>query len=137
MNKWELFSHGADIGIRGVGDTLEQAFEMAGFALTNAVIDPERIHTNKVVTLVCEQQNVDFLFYEWINHVITEMDTKQMLFNRFKIAIHQQKLTATLQGDEIKNIHRNISIEFKRANLAELMVRQKNGNWIAQCVVDI
>ncbi len=40
---WEHFSHEADLGVRGYGKTLEQAFEQAATALTAAITDPEAV----------------------------------------------------------------------------------------------
>jgi len=34
---WEHFAHGADIGVRGSGTTLGEAFEQAALALTAVV----------------------------------------------------------------------------------------------------
>jgi protein archease len=39
--RWEHFSHEADMGIRGFGATKEKAFEQAALALTGVVTDPE------------------------------------------------------------------------------------------------
>jgi SHS2 domain-containing protein len=37
---WEHFAHEADMGIRGIAPTLEQAFEQAALAMTAVVTDP-------------------------------------------------------------------------------------------------
>ena len=39
-NHWEHFPHEADIGVRGVGNTRERAFEQAALGLTAVVVDP-------------------------------------------------------------------------------------------------
>ena len=41
--RWEHFSHGSDIGVRGFGHPLEEAFEQAALALTAIVADISRI----------------------------------------------------------------------------------------------
>ncbi|HKJ23114.1 MAG TPA: archease, partial [Gammaproteobacteria bacterium] len=38
---WEHFPHDADVGIRGTGDTPEEAFAQAAVAMTAVVTDPE------------------------------------------------------------------------------------------------
>ena len=38
---WELFPHSADIGIRGFGRTLPEAFEQAALALTGVVTEEQ------------------------------------------------------------------------------------------------
>ena len=39
MASWEHFSHGSDIGVRGIGNSGKDAFEQAAIALTAAVAD--------------------------------------------------------------------------------------------------
>jgi len=39
MARWEHFSHGSDIGVRGFGESIEEAFEQAAVALTAVVAD--------------------------------------------------------------------------------------------------
>ena len=38
---WRHFSHAADIGVHGSGDSPEQTFEEAGVAMTAVITDPE------------------------------------------------------------------------------------------------
>ena len=48
-NGWEHFSHGSDIGVRGIGNTLEEAFEQAAVALTAVVADVCSVHEKEIV----------------------------------------------------------------------------------------
>ena len=38
---WEQFPHDADVGLRGLGPSIEVAFEQAALALTGIVTDAE------------------------------------------------------------------------------------------------
>ena len=40
-SSWETFAHGSDIGVRGYGETVEEAFEAVAVALTAVVTDPD------------------------------------------------------------------------------------------------
>ena len=44
---WEHFEHEADMGIRGVGQTKEQAFEQAAMALTAVITEPDKRRTER------------------------------------------------------------------------------------------
>lgn len=139
---WELFSHDADIGIRGIGDSLNQAFEMAAVALTAVVADPARIPASLVFSVDLKEENNEFLFFEWINYLIYTMDTEKVLFSQFSVAIADtdHRLIAQVHGEKIekmKSAHADFSVEIKGATFTELKVIQKNLQWIAQCVVDI
>lgn len=137
MSRWEFFSHDADIGIRGIGETPAHAFEMAAKALTAVVVDPEKIASQKTVAIELEEMDLDFLFFEWINHLINEMNTQKMLFRSFDVTICDQKLIATASGDELKNIWADLSVKIKSATFTELKVTHHNGKWTAQCIVNI
>ena len=52
---WELFSHPADIGIRGLGPTREEAFAQAAMALTAVITDPEKVEPREAVEIVCRE----------------------------------------------------------------------------------
>jgi SHS2 domain-containing protein len=46
---WEHFHHQADIGIRGIGDLPEQAFEDDATALMAVICLPEKVNTKQTV----------------------------------------------------------------------------------------
>ena len=50
----ELFAHGADIGVRGIGPSRAAAFEQAALALTMAVTDPATVAPQQAVEVTCE-----------------------------------------------------------------------------------
>lgn len=51
---WEHFSHAADMGLRGYGDSKAQAFEQMALALTATVTEPERVAPLQSVDIVCQ-----------------------------------------------------------------------------------
>jgi len=69
---WEDFPHGADVGVRGWGATLEQAFEQAALALTGVLTDAG-IENQTSVEVECDAPDVAVLLVEWLNAIIYEM----------------------------------------------------------------
>ena len=135
---WEHFQHGADIGVRGVGDTLSQAFEQAALALTSVVTDAENIATSHSVHVECDAPDLELLLVDWLNAVIYEMATRRMLFARYDVKIDGTRLLATAWGDEVDIDRHRPVVEVKGATYTELRVcQQADGRWLAQCVVDV
>lgn len=97
--EWELFSHKADMGIRGIGPTFDKAFEQAGLALTGVMIDPAQVHEIKHIKVTCRAPNRDALFYDWINELIFQMSTLNMIFSRYKVTILNEKNEFSLVGE--------------------------------------
>jgi len=137
MNKWEQFPHSADIGIRGLGESKEIAFVMAAKALTSVVSDLELINPEIKIEIKCEEPEDEYLFYDWLNGIIYEMDTKRMLFSEFEVIISENKLKGILKGEKLDQNKHHPRVEIKGATLTELKVKENNGQWIAQCVVDV
>ena len=135
---WEHFPHPADMGIRGVGPSLEVAFEQAALAMTAVTIDPSVISPCQAVEIHCEEQDVELLFLAWLNALLFEMDTRRIVFGRFEVHIKAGHLTATAWGEGIDLHRQELLVEVKAATYAELEVRQQDdGLWLAQCIVDV
>ena len=78
---WEHFEHQADMGVRGFGNTPAEAFEQAALAMSAIITDLPLIEPRKEVTIVCEEPDQELLFADWLNALIFEMSTRNMLFS--------------------------------------------------------
>ena len=135
---WETFSHAADVGVRGSGATIAEAFAGAAMALTSAICDPARIAASEAVAIVCEAPDAELLLVDWLNSLIYEMAMRRMLFSRFDVNIENQHLRATAWGEPVDVARHRPAAEVKGASFCELAVRQtSDGQWLAQCIVDV
>ena len=135
---WEHFPHGADIGVRGIGATRNQAFEQAALALTAVIADPAGVAGNTVVEIRCEAPDHELLFADWLNALIFEMATRNMLFGRFAVALHDHALEAKAWGEPLDRVRHRPAVEVKAATYTALSVTEReDGMWVAQCVVDV
>jgi len=137
-SEWEHYSHTADMGIRGFGTTKEQAFAQAALAMIAVSVDLDTIGREQQIEISCEADDEELLFIVWLNSIIYEMATRKMLFSEFEVAISGKKLTAKALGEKlVLDRHRPV-LEIKAATYSDLKVYQdKDGTWIAQCIVDI
>ena len=134
---WEHFPHDADIGVRGWGLTVAEAFEQAALALT-AVMTHERVEPEVAVDVKCDAPDLELLFVEWLNAIIYQMATRKMLFGRFAVRIDGERLTGTLWGEPIDVERHAPACEPKGATYTALRVAENlDGTWSAGCVVDV
>jgi SHS2 domain-containing protein len=137
-DRWEHFPHGADIGVRGIGLTLERAFEQAALALSAIVLDPGSLNPLDTVDIACEASDRELLLVDWLNALVYEMATRRMLFGRFDVRIEGHRLEALAWGQAIDVDEQELAVEPKGATYTALSVRQgADGSWIAECVVDV
>ena len=136
--EWQTFAHEADVGVRGSGSVLADAFAGAATAMTSVICDPRRIADRQAVTVECAAPDVELLLVDWLNALIYEMATRRMLFSRFAVDIDGHRLTATAWGEPVDITRHRPAAEVKGASYCELAVgRQADGRWLAQCVVDV
>lgn len=135
---WEHFPHGSDIGVRGFGQSVEEAFEQAATALTAVVADVSAVGQSQAVEVHCGASDLELLFMSWLNAVIYEMAVRDMLFSKFRVVILGCSLTGTLFGEKVDPERHHVAVETKGATVTTLKVeREENGQWLAQCVVDV
>ena len=134
---WEHFEHEADVGVRGIGNTLAESFEQAALAMSAIITDLSLINADQAVHISCEGQDRELLLVDWLNALIFEMATRKMLFGHFEVNIENDRLTGIAWGEPIDIERHQPGVEIKGATFTELKVYQAQGNWIAQCVLDV
>ena len=134
---WEHFPHDADIGVRGFGNSINEAFENAALAMTAVITDPTTITHSEMVEIACEAPNVDLLFVDWLNELVYEMATRNMLFGKYQVSVSHNSLLGQAWGEKIDILKHEPIVEVKGATYTSLSVNHNDGTWVAQCVVDV
>ena len=138
MAPYETFEHDADVGVRGRGATLAEAFANAGLALTAVVSDPAIVRETLSLELACEADGDEPLLFDWLNALVFEMATRRLLFARFELAIDGGRLRARAFGEPVDVARHAPAVEVKGATWTGLRVaRDEDGGWLAECVVDV
>ena len=126
------------MGIRGFGATREEAFTEAALAMVGISIDPETIKCEQQVEINCGDDDDELLFVAWLNGLLYEMATRKMLFGKFEVRVNGKRLTGRAWGEKLDLGRHKPVLEIKGATYSDLKVRQdKDGTWIALCIVDI
>jgi SHS2 domain-containing protein len=133
----ETFPHDADVGVRGRGATVADAFAEAALALTSVVTDPATVRPSIAIDVRCRAPDRELLLFEWLNALVYEMATRRMLFARFEVAIEADELCARAFGEPVDRGRHCPAVEVKGATCTELRVRKEPDGWLAQCVVDV
>lgn len=136
--RWEHFAHDADIGVRGIGPSKQEAFEQAALALTAVITDPQSLETQRQVEIRCEAPDDELLLVDWLNALVYEMATQKLLFGRFEVHLNNRQLEAKAWGEAVDVLRHEPAVEVKGATFTCLRVAEESsGNWVAQCVVDV
>jgi SHS2 domain-containing protein len=137
VKRWEHFEHGADIGVRGYGASVAEAFEQAALALTAAITDLSAVRPAERVEVHCEAPDNELLLAEWLNALVYEMATRRMLFSRFAVRLESDGLSGEAWGETVDAARHHPAVEVKGATYTQLRVAQEGAGWVAQTVVDV
>lgn len=134
---WQHFEHEADIGVRGIADSLDLAFVQVALAMTAVIADVDTIKADEMVAVECHGRDSELLLVDWLNALIYEMAVRKMLFSRFEVKIGNGVLIGKAWGEQVDVVKHRPAVEIKGATYTELRVVQENNQWLVQCVIDV
>ena len=138
---FELFEHKADIGIRGIGKSLEEAFAECAKAMFSVMAELEKVEAKEEVEVKAEATDREQLLVEFLNQLLYLKDVKETLFSQFNLYITNVgglwKLKGKALGEKANKEKHSIKGDVKAASYHQLKVAEEAGKWIAQCVVDV
>lgn len=125
------------MGVRGIGCTRAEAFEQAALALTAVVTDPAGVRPLEEVVVTAEAPDDELLLVDWLNALIYEMATRNLLFGRYRVRFEGRHLEGRAWGETAEPERHQPAVEVKGATYTALRVAREHGAWVAQCVVDV
>ena len=134
---YETFEHEADIGIRGFGKTVEEAFENTALALYSVMVNIQAIEPQEKRIVTVSAPDIELLLVEWLNALLSLSDVDRMVFSKFKVMIEGTSLTGTAWGESLDRERHEPNVEIKGSTYHMLKVAEEHGRFVAQCVVDV
>ena len=138
---YEILEHEADAGVRGIGDSLEEAFCEAARGMFSLMVDLEAVRPERAVPVRVEAENLEVLFVSWLGELLALRDLTGMVFSRFQARIERAGenwvLRGTAYGEPLDPKRHKPTVEVKAATYYGVKVGKDNGRYIAQCVVDL
>ena len=139
---YTYLDHEADVGIRAIGSTLEEAFEEGAKAMLNVMWDISTIEERQNVSIGSEARDIPELFVEALNEILFKQDVNGLAISRFKAeeikkAGERYKLKGVAFGEPLNLEKHTVKTEVKAATYAGLRYEKKDGRHIVQCILDV
>jgi SHS2 domain-containing protein len=138
VKNYELIEHTADIGIRVRGANLKDLFINAASAMFDIIVDKQtsEITSTKKIKIKLKAENIEELFVDWLNDLLSLSAIKELIFSDFQIKkLDKNKLEAVAFGAGFKNY--KLKTEIKAATYHELKLRQDESGWQAEVILDV
>jgi tRNA nucleotidyltransferase (CCA-adding enzyme) len=105
--------------------------------MTAAITPPARIRPREAVDFQLRAADDELLLASWLNAVIYEMASRNMLFSRFRVRLDDNQLTARALGESTSPRRHQPAVEVKGATVTLLRVSPADDGWLAQTVIDV
>jgi SHS2 domain-containing protein len=141
VKNYQLIEHTADTGVRVAGANLGELFSNAALAMFD-IIAEERPRTHKAQApaisnpLYLRADNLEELFVNWLNELLSLSAAKELIFSKFKInKLQDNMLEATVAGRDIKDYR--VNSEIKAATYHQLKIEKSADGWQAEVIFDV
>ena len=148
MKNYEFIEHTADIGIRVKGDDLKELFKNAALAMFDIMAEKKsgikpclpagrhQVSSIKEIMIKQKAENLEELFINWLNELLSLSATKELIFSDFKInKLDENNLQAAVIGEDIKNY--KVNTEIKAATYHQLKIEKSQSGWQAEVIFDV
>jgi SHS2 domain-containing protein len=138
---FELIPHSSDMGVRGIGKTVEEAFAEAARAMFSLMANLERVEPKEAIPFKVEADSLENLFVSFLGELLFLRDVHGMLFRHFELRLKEEGprflLEGVAYGEKFDPRKHEPGIDVKAATYAWVKVEKTDGTWIAQGVVDV
>jgi len=139
---YELLDHQADMGIRGIGSTLEEAFCEGAQAMLATMADVDSVVPRVEYPLRCTAPDIPSLFVEWLNEILYQRAVHDALFacariDDLRLVGSEWTLVGAAHGELLDPERHELYTEVKAATYSGLAYRIERDQHILQCVIDL
>ena len=132
---FEILEHTADVGVRGWGETVEQAFEQATLGLLD-IVGVWQPGPGERESIEVEAHDLGALLVDWLGEVLYMQDTRDVVVAGLQVSSVAEGRAAgwvelAPRPDEIEGT------AVKAITYHQLEVTERDGRWVAQVFLDI
>ena len=138
MKKYELVDHTADVGLKIFGESPEELFQNAGFALFDLITDITSVTPRHRRRFRLERDSLEELLVEWLSSLLYVFDTELILFGSFSVLeMNEKSLVADAGGEPFREADHSIKTPVKAVTYHCLNINKQGGIWTATVILDI
>jgi SHS2 domain-containing protein len=137
MPRYEVLSHTADTGIVAYGESPEEAFANAAFAMFDLVFDLSRVPAAEECRVEVEGETPGELLVAWLSVLLAEAEIRGLAFSSFRVEmLSAERLGGTAAGAPSAGLELR-GPPVKAVTYHDLAVEQVPGGWRARVIFDV
>ncbi|MFH1430966.1 MAG: archease [Nanoarchaeota archaeon] len=134
--KYKFLEHTADVKFQSYGNSLEEAFENAVYALAEAIKGKIKVKGKIKKKFAVKGNDKESILYNFLEEFLFLLDSEGFLISKVeKLKIKDNKLSAEISGDRAENY--KFSNNVKAITYNSMFVKENKGGWVCQVVLDV
>jgi len=138
---YKFLDHTADVLFIAEAPTLEQLFEQCGLAVEETQVNLSKIEQTEKITFEVKNNTIEKLLFDFLDDLVFYKDADLLIFNKFDIKITEKNkeyvLTCTAYGDKLDHAKHEPKVDVKAITMHLFEVKEIQGGWQAQVLIDI
>ena len=140
--KFEFLEHTADVYIRALGKTMEEAYANAALAMFEVMTDSEKVAQTKHESLEVEAEDQYALLYNWLEALLVKFETEGMLYSKFEITDWKEtpevfKFKAKVWGEKFDAQKHPQKVGVKAVTYHRMMIIREKDSVVLEFILDI
>ena len=141
MPGYRFLEHMTDLEVEARGKDLGEAFENAGKAIEDTMVDIASIHEGITKSVTIEERDVEALLYSWIEYLIIMQDIDNLLFSKFACKVSKTdsgfRLEANVSGEKFDPERHEQKTAIKAPTYHGMSVTHEPSGAIMRFLVDL
>jgi len=136
--RYVQLDHTGDIQIKVVGNSIQELFINAAYALFDTITDADKIEPNLAETVEVSGIDKEELLVNWLSELNYLFLTESKVFNKFDIdRFKENELAATVIGEKFNGHKHALHKEIKAVTFHDLQIKKVGNHWETKIVFDI
>jgi len=133
--KFQNLEHTADLKIQAWGQTQKEVFTNMALGMFANIISEKDILKDQPVERKINVQSADkqSLLVDFLSHLVTLSDINDEVYLNYQLRILNSEIKGNVHGYKIKGL----KLEIKAVTYNDLILEEKEGQWVAEVVFDI
>lgn len=136
---YQFLDHMTDAFIEVYGNTLEEAFEIAGRAVVDTMVSVDKVEAKDEDSIKVEGHDLESLLYNWLDAVMLKLLVDNQALSYFKVSISKNddyELSATVKGEPLDLEKHHYKVEIKGVTY-HMMKIEKNDKVKMRFLLDL
>jgi SHS2 domain-containing protein len=131
----------SDSAFIAYGKNLNELFENAGLALFETITNIKEVEAKEKLKVETSGYDLKSLMFSWLSELLFLSSTERIFFSKISAEVKEEKenflLKAECFGEKIDRNKHEIKTEVKAITYHKMEVKEEDGKWKAQVIVDI